>query len=182
LRFNGSAEARAKPESVSGVVVAGLPGELLAKRNDAISRIASLAAEMEREIGSVKAIDSVLSMFDPDHARWNGSGLSPAPEADANEADSFEPQQPLADSAGDFFGSDERTAVVKSILRKSRKAMTSGEIADAYEKRKGVTLDKAAKSRVVSRVSAILARLRNQGLVAHMDNEERRRSWRLTQR
>lgn len=192
-RFGGVAGGGGRLEaagadSAQATVGSDLTGQLHEKREAGIARVAALAMEMEREIAALGALDSVISIYDPDHVKWRPGDMGrhvavarvAPPSISRREEDEKEPpREEFYREAGEFFGQDERTAVVKGILEKAGRSMSSGEIVDEYEARKGVVLDKGAKSVVVSRISAILARLRNQGKVTDVVTDGLKKEWRL---
>jgi hypothetical protein len=149
---------------------AGLLEALSAKRNSAIASIAEL--EM-----SISKIDAVMQLYEPAHVPWKSvvAGLealkAPVVESSGNGTPATEVDR--------FFGSDQRTAVVIGIMVKAASSMSSSEIADAYVSLKGTSLEKEPFQLLVSRISAILSRLRKQGKVETQDTPGWKNTWRL---
>jgi hypothetical protein len=168
-----SKEATAEPLEGNDLLAA-----LSAKRAAAVSRIGELESMIGQEAASIANIDAVMTMYDPLHQTWSSVG------AFKNEVvPEKSPSKPNEDNYADvdkFFGSDKRTEVVKSIMRKAGHPMSSSDIADAYAELKGASLDRGVHQVLVSRVSAILSRLRNQGLVKTVETDGWKNSWRLS--
>ncbi len=142
---------------------------LSAKRESAIATIAELE-------NSISQIDAVMKMYDPKHVPWKAAPLEPV-SATADQTTA------RADHAGEverFFGSDERAAVIKKIMADAARSMSSAEIADAYMEVKGSRLDKEPLQLLISRISAILSRLRKQGKVETVEQVGWKNSWRLS--
>jgi hypothetical protein len=163
--------------------VGSLPSELFRRREEGIARVAELASAMEKEIALIADIDNVLEMFVPDHVRWRGAGVGNVQreQREPRETTTRDGQTRVSGMAGSgrdtFFGNDDRSAVIKAILAGATRPLTSTEIAEAYIGRKNVRLDGPERTRVTSRISAILSRLRERRVVAHLDNGERMRTW-----
>lgn len=149
----------------------GLLEALAAKRQTAIEAI----GELEESIAS---IDAVMAMYDPSHAPWKTEADERAVVSAKSAGPSNSREAHLA-AVETFFGSDQRTMVVKKIMSAAARPMSSAEIADAYVGLKGKPLDREPLQVVVSRISAILSRLRSQGKVETVDTEGWKNSWRL---
>jgi hypothetical protein len=137
-----------------------------------------------REAASITNIDAVMTMYDPLHKTWAGAGTlkKAAPISEKTASKSAASPRDKVDYADvdKFFGSDKRTEVVKKIITNAGHPMSSAEIADAYLSLKGASLDKGAHQVLVSRISAILSRLRNQGRVKTVETDGWKNSWRLS--
>lgn len=138
-----------------------------------------------QEAASIANIDAVMTMYDPLHQRWAGAGtLKNAPpiaekQVASKAATPARDQTRYAD-VDRFFGSDKRTEVVKQIMADAGHPMSSADIADAYVALKNGSLDKGAHQVLISRISAILSRLRNQGRVKTVETDGWKNSWRLS--
>ncbi|MCS4089041.1 hypothetical protein [Rhizobium sp. BK176] len=158
---------------------------LSAKRAAAVSRIGDLEAMIGREAASIANIDAVMTMYDPLHQTWAGAGTlkNAVPvkqkHATSKAATVARDKTHYAD-VDRFFGSDKRTEVVKQIMVDAGHPMSSADIADAYVALKDGSLDKGAHQVLISRISAILSRLRNQGRVKTVETEGWKNSWRLS--
>ncbi|MBY3155565.1 hypothetical protein HFO56_24880 [Rhizobium laguerreae] len=156
---------------------------LASKREAAVARIADLEAMIGREAASIANIDAVMTMYDPLHQKWAGVGsltnAAPIRGKTQNSVAARRGQGNYVD-VDKFFGPDRRTEVVKQIMADAARPMSSAEIADAYVALKDATLDKGAHQVLVSRISAILSRLRNQGRVKTVEAEGWKNSWRLS--
>lgn len=157
--------------------------QLASKRSAAVARITELALLMEKEITDLGSLDSVMGLYDPTHVPWRAKDLtgvvgstSARPEPSTNGHDLHKEGSTLLER---FFGNDDRTTNITTILRKSRKPLTSAEITEQYAKAKGFNIDKETHAAVTSRISAVLSRLRNQGKVESFDSDGWRKSWRL---
>lgn len=149
----------------------GLLDALAAKRQAAIAAIG--------EIGeSIAKIDAVMAMYDPSHTPWR-SVVTDRDVANDRQTKPGAPQGDNLATVESFFGTDQRTNVVKKIMADAARPMSSAEIADAYVELKGTPLDHEPLQVVVSRISAILSRLRNQGKVETVEKDGWKNSWRL---
>jgi hypothetical protein len=183
-----SAQMQATPSLVAEKAPKELPEgtdlleALSAKRAAAVSRIDDLEAMIGQEAASIANIDAVMTMYDPLHQTWSGAGslknAAPIREKVAKSA-AVRDEVNYAD-VNKFFGSDKRTEVVKKIMADAGHPMSSADIADAYVALKAVFLDKGAHQVLISRVSAILSRLRNQGRVKTVETDGWKNSWRLS--
>lgn len=146
---------------------------LSAKRESAITSIAELES-------SIFQIDAVMKMYDPKHVPWKAGALAPVPTVENAPIVQSAARGDYAGEVERFFGSDERTAVVKKIMADANRSMSSADIADAYVDFKGTRLAKEPLQLLISRISAILSRLRKQGKVETVDTDGWKNSWRLS--
>ena len=152
------------------------------RRQASVNRLSELARAAEAENLDLAAIDAVIRLYDPGHVGDVGDWWKLKAAVRTERAGQpGRPDDPVAakKEVEAFFGEDDRTAAVKKLVGEAGTPLSSGEIAKLYAAAKGVTLSEPSTQLLVSRLSAILARLRNQGRVRNLDTPGHRKLWEI---